>query len=65
MIQEMIIVLRVMHMYNESSSNYVIIFLKFQNTWGMLWNKLGNIHGLFCFQFVNYKFFAFLQILHI
>lgn len=38
-IQEMIIVLWVMHMYNEPSSNYVIIFPKFQNTWEMLWNE--------------------------
>ena len=42
-IQEMILILCILHMYNESSSNYVI-FLKFQNTWEM-WNKLGNIHG--------------------
>jgi len=36
LIQEMILILWVMHIYNESSSNYVI-FLKFQNTWEM-WN---------------------------
>ena len=37
-IQVMILILWVMHLYNESSSNYVIIFLKFHNTWEM-WNK--------------------------